>query len=204
MSTAFSNHLLTGDHASRPAANTVPEGTLYSCTDHDLIYQSDGATWSTWATLTGGGGGGNPVLYDIERYTGGNITVNSTTVGADLSGVSDVVVAAAAGDLVMVGVSLRLASAGTVGRLDVKIITGATENYVSSLGTTPAARGISAWLLQDGNSVGSGEIPYVVQAADISGSNLTASLRGWVTASNYVIAAAADDPLLFWVRNLGQ
>lgn len=40
------------DHASRPAANTVPEGTLYPCTDHDLIYQSDGATWTTWADFT--------------------------------------------------------------------------------------------------------------------------------------------------------
>jgi hypothetical protein len=39
----------TGDHASRPAA-----GALYSCTDHDLIYQSDGSSWTTWADVTGG------------------------------------------------------------------------------------------------------------------------------------------------------
>lgn len=42
---------LTGDHASRPAASAVGKGALYSCTDHDLIYQSDGSTWTTWATL---------------------------------------------------------------------------------------------------------------------------------------------------------
>lgn len=51
MSTSFSDHLLDGDHASRPAATAVPAGTLYSCSDHDLIYQSDGSVWATWATL---------------------------------------------------------------------------------------------------------------------------------------------------------
>lgn len=48
---------LTGDHASRPAATAVGSGSLYSCTDHSLIYQSDGSSWSTWATLGSGGGG---------------------------------------------------------------------------------------------------------------------------------------------------
>lgn len=47
----FSDHLLDGTHAARPAATTVPEGALYACTDHNLIYQSDGTTWSIWATL---------------------------------------------------------------------------------------------------------------------------------------------------------
>ncbi len=54
VATRFAEHLLVGDHASRPAANAVPEGTLYSCTDHDLVYQSDTSTWSTWATIGGG------------------------------------------------------------------------------------------------------------------------------------------------------
>ncbi len=42
---------LTGDHASRPAASAVGSGSVYSCTTHGLIYQSDGASWTTWATL---------------------------------------------------------------------------------------------------------------------------------------------------------
>lgn len=54
MATWF-EHLLVGDHASRPSASAVPKGTLYSCSTHGLIYQSDGASsWSTWATLTSG------------------------------------------------------------------------------------------------------------------------------------------------------
>lgn len=46
-------HLGPGDHASRPAANAAgqPVGALYSCTDHSLIYKTDGSSWSTYATL---------------------------------------------------------------------------------------------------------------------------------------------------------
>jgi hypothetical protein len=44
---------LSGTHAGRPAANTVPDGSLYSCSTHSLIYQSSfsGNSWATWATL---------------------------------------------------------------------------------------------------------------------------------------------------------
>jgi hypothetical protein len=39
----------TGNHAGRPAASAGC--ILYSCTDHGLIYRSDGTTWITYATL---------------------------------------------------------------------------------------------------------------------------------------------------------
>ena len=45
--------LLTGNHAGRPAANTVGKGSLYACSTHSLVYQSDGSAWSTWLTATG-------------------------------------------------------------------------------------------------------------------------------------------------------
>ena len=52
MTTRFIDHLLEGIHSARPAANAVPQGTLYACSTHGLIYQSDGtSTWSTWASL---------------------------------------------------------------------------------------------------------------------------------------------------------
>lgn len=47
--------LATGDHASRPAASAVGSGGLYSCTTHSLVYQTDGSSWTTWATLSAGG-----------------------------------------------------------------------------------------------------------------------------------------------------
>lgn len=60
MTTRFADHLLTGTHAARPAAGDVPEGTLYACTSDDLIYQSNGASWSTWADVSGTGGAADP------------------------------------------------------------------------------------------------------------------------------------------------
>ena len=50
--------LLPGDHASRPAANAVAVGALYACSDHSLVYQSDGSTWSAWLDASGTGGAG--------------------------------------------------------------------------------------------------------------------------------------------------
>lgn len=70
MATRFSQHLLTGDHASRPAAGDVPEGTLYSCTDHAKVYQSDGAsTWSDWAVVSGAGGS-QPLDAELTAIAG--------------------------------------------------------------------------------------------------------------------------------------
>lgn len=43
-----------GNHASRPAANSG--AVLYACTDHGLVYRSDGSAWATWATLGTAGG----------------------------------------------------------------------------------------------------------------------------------------------------
>lgn len=56
MAATVSGILLYGDHASRPASG-VSVGTLYSCSDHDLVYQTTdtGATWVTWADLSGSG-----------------------------------------------------------------------------------------------------------------------------------------------------
>lgn len=46
--TFFAAHVPTGNHAGRPGATTVPEGTLYSCTDHGKVYKSDGVVWGDW------------------------------------------------------------------------------------------------------------------------------------------------------------
>ena len=66
-------------HANRPAANAVPTGALYSCTTHNLIYRSDGSSWSTWATLSGGSVAANGVSF---TPTGG---LSSTDVQAALA-----------------------------------------------------------------------------------------------------------------------
>lgn len=49
-------HLGPDTHANRPAADLagLPVGALYMCSDHGLIYITDGSSWSTWASLSGG------------------------------------------------------------------------------------------------------------------------------------------------------
>ena len=85
MTTKFIDHLLEGDHASRPAFGAVPEGTLYACSDHGLIYQSDGtAAWSTWATLGGGAvAAGDVSITDAGAYfTGTDVEAALQELGA--------------------------------------------------------------------------------------------------------------------------
>lgn len=83
MTTRFTDHLLEGDHASRPAFGDVPQGTLYACSTHGLIYQSDGATaWSTWATLVGAA----PNAEDVPFTPAG--TIAATDVQAAIEEVA--------------------------------------------------------------------------------------------------------------------
>ena len=65
--------LLTGDHASRPAANAVATGTVYACSTHDLIYQSDGSSWSTWSDVSGASGGVLTTQGDILYRDGSGL-----------------------------------------------------------------------------------------------------------------------------------
>src|SRR5262245_9221450 len=46
--TRFADHLLVGTFAARPAASSVPEGTLYATSDTGVVYQSTGGSWGTW------------------------------------------------------------------------------------------------------------------------------------------------------------
>lgn len=64
MGSRFADHILpAGLTVDRPLATDVPVGTLYPSTDDSIIYQSDGAAWSTWADMGGGGGGSDPVVF---------------------------------------------------------------------------------------------------------------------------------------------
>lgn len=72
----------TGTHASRPAANTVPEGAIWSCTDHNLIYRSDGAAWALFGRLLGDDrrlfpGSGET---SVDEFTDGTISGSFTRV----------------------------------------------------------------------------------------------------------------------------
>lgn len=52
MSTNFSDRILGRDtHANRPAAASVPEGTVYSCSDHSIAYKAVAGAWTDWLVL---------------------------------------------------------------------------------------------------------------------------------------------------------
>lgn len=57
VATTLNGVLLTGDHSSRPTATTVAKGTLYACSTHTKLYQSDASSWSDWFTSAAAGGG---------------------------------------------------------------------------------------------------------------------------------------------------
>lgn len=71
MSRFFDDHILEGDHASRPSASTTPNGALYSCSTHSLVYKNNDGTWETWATL----GATASAALTINAQTGTSYTL---------------------------------------------------------------------------------------------------------------------------------
>lgn len=65
---------LKGTAASRPAANAVAGGTVYSATDTGVITQSDGSSWSTWATISSGLADPMTTRGDIMVRNASNVT----------------------------------------------------------------------------------------------------------------------------------
>ena len=154
------------------------------------------------------GVGGAAVAYDLERYTGGTISVTSTTDGAALSGPGSLVVAAASGDLLDIRVSMLTSSAGSGAdlRIDVATIVSASPvNYVSSLSGTPDTVGVAGWFVPASTRLPiTGSVLYVAQAGDISGGNVTLGLRAWCSAVSGRGILASSPDLLFQVINPGQ
>jgi hypothetical protein len=73
----FPEHLLAGLAVDRPDAAAVPPGTLYSATDDAIVYQSDGTSWTAWAT---GGGGGGASASDTACW----LPLTTTVAGDDV------------------------------------------------------------------------------------------------------------------------
>lgn len=106
--------LLTGDHASRPAANAsgLGKGSLYACSTHSLIYQTDGSSWSTWATLGTAGAyvsGGT----DVAVADGGTGASNAAGARTNLGLVIGTDVQAFDSDIPTVAASQAEMEAGT-------------------------------------------------------------------------------------------
>ena len=89
MTSRYKDHVLGPDtHANRPAANSVPEATQYSCNTHNLIYKNISGSWVTYATMVasgaslpaGGTAGQVPTKNSSTDYDVSWATPNSTKV----------------------------------------------------------------------------------------------------------------------------
>lgn len=150
MTTRFADHLLTGDHASRPSASAVPEGTLYSCTTHDLVYQSTAGSWGTWLTAGGGSvaalddvgdvNAPTPSDGDVLTYdTGGGEWIASAPTGGgggDLTFLSETVLGSANAEINVTGISTSYRDLIIVGRF--RSATASTKVVRMRLGDSSA------------------------------------------------------------------
>lgn len=145
-------------------------------------------------------------LKDFKKATrtAGNLTLNSTTWANVDTGI-DLVMAAAVGDEIEVGVSGRWNPEAVEGYLNVAtIVSGSPVNYVMPGGAADA--GAAGWMGDNGEPTHIGAaISYTVQAADVSAGTVTLRLRYRTsTATNKVFVADPTQPFHWWARNLGQ
>jgi hypothetical protein len=173
----------------------LPVGTALQ-----VLRTNAGATAPEWATA----GGAVTGATDINIYTGGDITLNNTTLTA-VTGPTDLVVAAASGDCLMVGVSARpVTTTGQSIAFDfATMVSGSPVNYIFPGSGTPVNIPVPWFIAASEVSACNGGYPYVVQSGDISGGNVTLRLY-FRSSGSRVIEADAAAPLVTWVHNLKQ
>lgn len=111
-------HLGIDTHVNRPAGNSCPDGSLFSCSTHGLIYKSNfvGNSWATWATLGGVPSGSitasgytQNTARLLGRTTAAAGAIEEITVGSGLS--------LSAGSLTATGVGGGIVAFATTGKV---------------------------------------------------------------------------------------
>jgi hypothetical protein len=140
------------------------------------------------------------------RRTSGNFTINAAS-WTNLDTGMDLTLAAAAGDIVEVGISGLVQAAGADLYLDVVTVVGGTA--VNSLGRNAAAasgtNGIVGWRGTAGvfTTIGS-PYWYKLVAGDVSGGNVVLRIRYYTSSAiNATLWADTSIPLVFTARNHG-
>lgn len=188
-----------GDLAAGTGADTAAKLTVGA---NGTVLRADSAqsTGLRWANI---------LVPTLARLGSGDVTITATTnvYASNVTGLSDLTVAAASGDTIMVGLSARCANTTAAAmKFDVcTVVSAAAVNFLSNATGTGATNGVSAWLIASGESnVASGTIPYVVQSGDISGGNVTLRLTCFVSANRVLSATTATNPLMWFAYNMGQ
>lgn len=136
--------------------------------------------------------------------TAGNVTLSGTSYANVDTGI-DLVVAATAGDLLLIGLSAFWQAENDFGALDgATIVSGSPVNYISGNGSTGA--GVMAWRgISLAYSAVGATVYYIVVGGDISGGNVTLRLRGKTGGgTNKVVRASSGEALTWYAVNLGQ
>lgn len=153
--------------------------------------------------------------HRYEKYQGGNITLSSTT-WATLPGVSDKVLKAAVGDVVVVEFSAIADIGGSSNHVDLDAVSvgGSAPCYWSSDGTTRSAQGVQAWYLPGNGVTGytpqaRGAVRHTIVAGDIVSGQVTIRMQYRLEAAGsgnrtlYAAASQANFVVEFSAWNLG-
>lgn len=192
--------VLFTEQGSDPA--TPDTGLWRAFFKSDGLYVIDDA-----GTVTGpfGAGDGGDVTTTKVKDVGGTYTLSSTSWADVHASNLDLTLAAAAGDVIEVGLSALGGNQNAELYLDAAtIVSAAPVNYVGTAGGG-TERGVQAWFLDNSiNATAGGSVLYTVQAGDLDGGNVTVRLRyrASAAASKELFATAAI-PLHFWMKNLG-
>lgn len=182
------------------------EGTPLATAATTLNFVGAGVTASgTAATKTITIPGAATGAYDINYYTGGDITLNNTSMTA-VPGLTDLAVAASTGDLILAGLAVRpTTTTGASIAFDFVTMPGGTAtNFLFANGTAALTTGNPGWYIGSGETSGAhGAFPYVVQASDIASGTVTLRLY-FRTSASRAVEADANVPLVTWVKNLAQ
>lgn len=148
-------------------------------------------------------------VKDVQfaKRTVGNLTLNGTA-WANLDTGLDLVLDAASGDIVIVGMSGRFQSENVAAFLDVaSLVSASPVNYWAEDGAeNSSSQGVQAWKGPNGVEVPfGGSIMRTLVSGDIAGGTLTLRFRARTfTASNKVLSASTNIPLDVWAINYGQ
>ncbi len=143
------------------------------------------------------------------RRTAGNYVFNkpSTTVWYDVDPALDLVLPAAPGDLVLVGINGQWGNELPFAYLDVaSVVSGVAVNYWGGV-AGPAQSGIVAWAGAPSTLTFPGPpMPRLIVAGDLARGQLTLRLRVRLNLANMnkTLFANTNQPLALWAENRGK
>lgn len=153
---------------------------------------------------SGGGGASTPLPSDAVVYTAGDITLSNTTWAA-IAGPDDLVVEAAAGDVLAISMSCLWGNQTATAYVDMyTMVSGSPVNKVSGGDASTSDYGIAAWSAGQPSELvnAGGTFFYIVQAGDVSGGQVTLRLYGIRFTNNRTLYANTGHKLSMHVVNL--